>query len=167
MENWKNVKGYEGLYKISDGGNVFSLRSNRNLKPQVNTTGYLQLPLCVNGEKKLVCIHRLIAEHFIPNPDNKPQVNHIDGNKKNNQLDNLEWVTAHENMVHSHALGLNKSLKKGINHHKNKLTENDVREIRRLYATGMISQTSLSKKFGTNQTNIGFIVRRKIWKDVD
>jgi hypothetical protein len=170
MEMWKDVTNWEGLYKISNLGNVYSVRSNKNLKHQKSGhkgSGYLQVPLHRDGKKKLTCVHRLIAEHFIPNPENKPVVNHLDGNKQNNEISNLEWCTVSENMKHAYDTGLNTSLKHGIEHHKSKLNEDDVREIRRLYATGMVSQTKLAKQFGVNQANIGFIVRKEIWKHVE
>ena len=91
-EVWKDVKGFEGLYQISSLGQVKSLRRNKILKPKKHRCGYLIVDLCNNGEKTRY-IHRLVAEAFIPNPNNLPQVNHIDENKKNNSVNNLEWCT--------------------------------------------------------------------------
>lgn len=108
-EIWKDIKGYEGLYQISNLGRVKSLpRAYRCvfstkeiiMKPSTNIAGYLQINLNSEGNLKNYKIHRLVAEAFIPNPENKPQVNHIDEDKTNNLASNLEWVTAKENNNH-------------------------------------------------------------------
>lgn len=109
-EVWKDIKGYEGKYQVSDRGNVKSLNYRRSgvenlLTPWDAGRGYLQ----VIFTRKKYAIHRLVAETFIPNPDNKSDVNHIDGNKKNNNVENLEWCTRQENIIHSWKLGLSKS----------------------------------------------------------
>ena len=92
-EIWCPIKGYEGLYEVSDKGRVKSLKfgKERILKPVRNTCGYLQVSLYKKGEMKPYRIHRLVAKTFIPNPDNLPQVNHIDENPSNNKSENLEW----------------------------------------------------------------------------
>lgn len=112
-EVWKPISGYEGLYEISNYGNVRSLeryKVYRNelrtihakiLKYNTITSGYKQVALYKSGKRKCLLIHRLVAEAFIDNPHNLPQVNHKDGNKTNNNVANLEWCTAKENMVHS------------------------------------------------------------------
>ena len=101
-ELWKDIDGYEGLYQVSNLGNVKSLNYNRTgkeriLKPGNNGLGYLNVLLCKNGKTKTFKIHRLVANAFIPNPYNKPEVNHKDENKTNNCVDNLEWMTSKEN----------------------------------------------------------------------
>lgn len=97
-EIWKDIKGYEGLYQVSNFGRV--KRNGRILKVRVKRKGYLGVVLYNNSEPKHYTIHRLVAEAFIPNPENKPQVNHIDEDKTNNTVANLEWVTAKENANH-------------------------------------------------------------------
>lgn len=94
-EIWYPIKGYESLYEVSDQGRVRSLKfgKERILKPIRNTSGYLQVFLCKNGEKKTYRVHRLVAQTFIPNPHNLPEVNHKDENKENNSVHNLEWCT--------------------------------------------------------------------------
>ena len=105
MENWKDIPGYEGLYQISDFGNVKSLISNRLLKPSKDKFGYVRFNALKNKKSKTLRIHRLVMEVF--NPINSfMQVNHIDGNKLNNRLNNLEWCTDSDNKKHAYKTGL-------------------------------------------------------------
>ena len=106
-EVWKDVKGYEGLYKVSDRGNVFSVErtstNNRKfggitLKPSYDKDGYLMVNLYKNGVIKTKKIHRLVTEAFIPNPESHPEVNHRDEVKTNNYVENLEWCTREHNL---------------------------------------------------------------------
>lgn len=109
-EIWKPIKGYEGLYEVSSFGRVKSHRQKKGdaiRKCAVNSKGYYQLILmCKTHMEKTITVHRLVAQAFIPNPDNKPYVNHKDGNKLNNAVSNLEWCTARENSVHAIQTGL-------------------------------------------------------------
>lgn len=98
---WREIEGFKD-YMISNTGDVYSKISNKILKPRKHTGGYLRCGL--RGKDKF--IHRLVAQAFIPNPQNKPQVNHIDGDKTNNCVDNLEWSTSSENIGHAHRTGL-------------------------------------------------------------
>jgi hypothetical protein len=124
MEIWKDINGYEGYYQISNQGNVRSIdrfdgvhdRKGTIIKPSLKQNGYLQVGLRMHSKRKWIGVHRLVAIHFIENPDNKPQVNHIDGNKQNNTINNLEWVTAKENQNHATKLGLRKNVPKGEKH---------------------------------------------------
>lgn len=109
MKQWKPIKGYEGLYDVSDEGDVYSHFYKVCLKLKLNNNGYYTVRLSLSGKEKNIPLHRLIALHFIPNPENKPQINHIDGNKLNNKLENLEWCTNQENSRHARRLGLDKS----------------------------------------------------------
>ncbi len=93
-------------YEIYDNGAVFSIKSNKFLKIALSTKGYMKVDICVNSIKKKKFIHRLLAEAFIPNPLNKPIVNHINGIKTDNQLENLEWCTSSENQSHAYRLKL-------------------------------------------------------------
>lgn len=118
-EIWKDVVGYEGKYVISNQGNIesiirviknklgrVSIRKGKPITVRLNSFGYYDTRVCKDGMKKSAFIHRLIAEAFIPNPDNKPLVNHINGIKTDNRVENLEWCTNSENMIHAVSLNL-------------------------------------------------------------
>lgn len=118
-QEWVYINGYEGLFKISNFGNgkalrakipmpngYFLLKPARDLVPKKSKNGYMFFSISKNRKQTSYPIHRLVAIHFIPNPENKPQVNHKDGNKENNRVDNLEWCTAKENIDHAEQTGL-------------------------------------------------------------
>lgn len=110
METWRDIAGYEGTYQISNFGRVKSFkRGERILKPKLHTGGYLCVILYSNGSGNGRFIHRLVAEAFIRNPQNKSTVNHLDGDKTNNHVSNLQWATQHENNQHAVLTGLIKS----------------------------------------------------------
>lgn len=104
----KDIKGYEGLYAITEDGRVWSYRTKKFLKPFKNQAGYMRVILFKNGRGKNFLVHRLVAEAYIENdsPDIKTQINHIDGNKEHNWIRNLEWCTPKENMKHAADSGL-------------------------------------------------------------
>lgn len=119
MEVWKDIEGFEGLYQISSLGNVKTLSygpknvrqlSNKSkiLKQSLSSSGYLHVQLYKQGKSKTIMTHILVAKAFVDNPSNKREVNHIDGNKSNNNMNNLEWVTRSENLSHAIKLGLRK-----------------------------------------------------------
>ena len=113
QEIWKDIKDYEGIYQVSNFGRIKN--KTKILSPQISNCGYLRIIL----KNKHYSVHRLVAETFIPNFKNKPQVNHIDGNKTNNSVTNLEWVTDSENQIHNYKnLQFKPSMlnKKGKNH---------------------------------------------------
>lgn len=97
LEEWKDIKGYEGLYKVSNLGNVKNKHS-KLLKPDYSNKGYACVILRKNGVNKKHRVHRLVAEAFIPNPDNLPEIDHKDENKANNEASNLKWCTHKQNM---------------------------------------------------------------------
>ena len=152
-----NIHGYNGKYKIDDLGRVYS--EFKIITPYDNGHGYLAVKLWKNGKCKQHYIHRLVAEKFIPNPNNYPEINHIDGDKRNNAVSNLEWCNRKMNVQHSYDTGLKP---KGEKHFKHKLTENQVAEIRA--ARGKISQRELANKYGVSQTLIYSIQTNKCWK---
>lgn len=104
---WIDVKGYEDNYQINEKGEVRHKIKGNILKQGIGKIGYPVVSLWKNNKGKTHSIHRLLAEHFIPNPENKREVNHKDGVKHNNNLNNLEWVTTSENIKHSYDNGLN------------------------------------------------------------
>ena len=107
-EFWKPIKDYEGLYDVSNFGRVRSVRRNKVMKGVSRKDGYVSCNLICDGKAKNKLIHRIVAETFIPNPKEKSEVNHIDGNKQNNTVKNLQWVTPSENQRHAIKIGLRK-----------------------------------------------------------
>ena len=181
MEEWKPIQNYEGLYEISNLGNVRSLdrevivtRKNktsfkRTLKGQVlrlskTTKGYPQIALGKNGKLKSFEVHRLVAKAFMENPHNFIVVNHIDGNIKNNNVSNLEWCTHSHNSKHAYAIGVLKPIR-GEKNTQSILTDKEVLEIRRLNASGL-SQRKLGKMFNVCHTTIRMIILRRKWKHI-
>ena len=110
MEEWKQIEGCEH-YEVSNMGNIKNTLSGEILKTPLNTWGYPSVTLCGPWGRKNKAVHRLVAEAFIPNIENLPEVNHKDGNKRNNTVENLEWCTAKENVRHSVDACLRTSLK--------------------------------------------------------
>lgn len=174
-ETFLPVPGYEGLYEISNKGRLWSVRrridsgkchrefGGRFLPLRPNHNGYMRVILCVKGSSRNVAIHRLVAEAFIPNPDNLPFVNHRDGNKQNNCVDNLEWCTASQNMKHAFAMGLKTA--KGSNNSAHKLTDEEVDYIRKVYCPydKKYGSVPLAKKFGVHRKTITRVALRKSW----
>lgn len=167
-EIWKDIVGYEGFYQISNLGNVKSLS-------RINSQTEIILKFGFNGDYNTVVlmkdkkprtfrIHRLVALHFIPNPQIKPQVNHKDGVKTNNCVYNLEWNTLSENRLHAYRTGLQKPTI-GENVKTHKLTEKNVREIRRLKLTGA-SNVHISEILKINYSTLRDVVNNVSWKHV-
>jgi len=111
LEIFKPIKGYDD-YLISTWGRVFNTRTGKYVRQEVHDKGYLRVDLFNGAGRKHCKVHRLVAEAFIPNPDGKQQINHIDGNNQNNSISNLEWVTNEENAQKAKEL---RELKKGMN----------------------------------------------------
>lgn len=163
-ENWKPVKDYEGIYEVSDTGLVRSLDRVDSLKrfkrgvlksPYDNGRGYLCVNLKAKGKQAQKTVHRLVAQAFIPNPDNLPEVNHIDGNKKNNHVSNLEWCTVSENKKHAFKKGLNKQ-RKGLDNPQHTLSKEAVIFIRdnaKPYDKNY-SYAELARKFNVSEPTI-------------
>ena len=108
-EPWKFVVGFEGLYEVAPCGAIRNAKTLRWLSPSANDDGYYYVKLFQDGKGQQKAVHRIVAEAFIPNPNNKPQVNHKDRNKGNNDISNLEWVTRAENQSHAIRNGANKT----------------------------------------------------------
>ena len=94
----KDIKNYEGLYAVTSCGKVWSYKSNKFLVPKCGKNGYLYVCLCKDGQKKWYRVHRLVAMAYIPNPDNLPQVDHIDNDRTHNYVNNLQWITCRDNV---------------------------------------------------------------------
>ncbi len=176
-EIWKPVIGYEGLYSISNTGKVRSdIKRNKSwigkiLKP--HKCGNLKKPyhyiyLCKNRIRKHRQISHLVAEHFIGPRPKGYQINHIDGGKLNNNIDNLEYITNLENIQHSWRIGLREP-HKGVRGSKSnfaKLTEKNVLEIRQAYVPRKITMIFLAKKFNVCENCINKIINRKTWNHI-
>ena len=144
-------------YEITRDGKVINKQTGHTLAPQPNGKGYLRVSI----GKKLMFIHRLVAEKYIPNPENKPQVNHKDGNKLNNCVDNLEWVTNQENRNHAVDNDLQVT---GEKCSWAKLTEENVKEIR---ANPGYENEYWAKKFKVSRSTISDVVNYRTWKHID
>lgn len=173
-EIWKPVVGYEGLYEISSYGNVRSLDRFINVRGHIHKRKSRPMKVCCGRYKMIrlskdskvytVNIHRLIADAFIPNPQNKPQVNHINGVKTDNRIENLEWVTCSANIQHAYDNGLKKAVN-GSRHYLSKLTDEIVSDIKRRIRNKEQIQ-SISNHYGVHQSSISKIKSGVTWKHV-
>jgi hypothetical protein len=118
IEIWKGINDYD-KYEVSTFGRVRNVKTDRMLKPRLNSVGYHGVLLCNNGKPKNLLCHRLCAITFIPNTDNKSQVDHIDNDRTNNHINNLRWTTCQENSMNSSMKFNNTSGYKGVHFHKN------------------------------------------------
>jgi len=173
-EIWKDVKGYDGLYQVSNLGRVKSLdryvnskgdsqqlKKGKVLNMHLKKDGYIGIVLCNYGKQKNFRVHRLVAESFIPNPENKAQVNHIDGIKTNNNFLNLEWATDSENIKHAFKNNLIPKAS-GSKNPMAKLTKEQVDDIRN---NNMLTPNKeLSKKFNVSKTCIYRVKNNITWK---
>jgi hypothetical protein len=163
----KPVKNYEALFSITEDGKIYSHRTNKFLKTQIHTTGYRVLCTKLKGRlggTTCLRIHRLVAETYIDNLDNKPMVNHKDGNKLNNHMLNLEWVSCKENIQHAWDTELaHKAC--GVVNHQSKLSDTDVAYIRENYSRYSKTNGSmaLAKKFNVHRTSITSAVSGKTY----
>lgn len=156
VSTFVEIPGFEN-YGVNEDGIIWSFRTQKIKKTVFSRTGRERTVLQdSNGNSKAFLVHRLVAQIFLENPDNKPYINHIDNDPKNNRLENLEWSTAKENSQHAAKLGL----------YNRKLTETEVRLIRVLYKNGNHSYSSLAKRFGVAPWTVSQIVRGKTWKHV-
>lgn len=171
-EIWKPVPGYEDNYIISNFGNIQTvattfrnIRPGRLLKPTACKNGYCIVRLWSKGSGgKPLYVHRLVMLAFVGPCPRGEEVNHKDGNRTNNRLDNLEYMTRSENNFHSyHFLGRKASPTYGEKHHNAKLTRQKAAEIREKYATGNYTYAALGREYGVNYTTIKSIVLGRTW----
>jgi hypothetical protein len=165
IEIWKDIVGYEGLYQVSNFGQVKSLNYNHTgeekiLKPGKNNKGYLFVNLCKNGKVKHFLIHRLVATMFIENFLNKPYINHIDCNPKNNNVDNLEWVTQQENIQYASKLGRLQIAELGKKNNKPLIAIN----LTTKKETYFNSQTEAAKQLNLCPQSINYVLKNKTKK---
>lgn len=165
-------------YEVGDNGSIWSLNYNNTqqrheIKQHIDKYGYKYVVLVVDGKRYKRLVHRMVAISFIENPENKPQVNHVDGNKINNIVENLEWNTARENVIHSYASNLKRTTEKqklvasirysGTNNPKCKLTKEIVSEIRKLRGEGN-TLDELSVRYNISKSQVSSICTFKTWK---
>lgn len=165
MEVWKDVEGFED-YEVSNTDKIKSWKGNKNpiiLKGGIKGHGYRSVNLCKNGKKYQRYVHILVAQAFIPNPLNLPEVNHKDGNKLNNNDWNLEWCTTSDNGKHAYKIGLQIPIY-GEDNVKAKLTEKQVLEIRAL--KGIMPYHKIGEIYGVSKSLIGLIQLRKAWQHI-
>lgn len=174
-EIWRDIPGYEGYYQVSNIGRVRSLdrikcdgirMRGRIKKTHYDACGYEMIQLRKDGAFKHLSVHRLVAQAFIPNPDNLPQVNHIDEIRNHNTVENLEWCTVEYNQNYGHRKEKASKSATGVNNARTKLTERDVREIRSIYIPGdkNYCKRILAEKYGVSYHTITAIVTKREWK---
>lgn len=169
------INGFED-HAVNKNGDVKNLRTNKTLV-QSERGGYLRVSLRKNDKKYHRSIHRLVGKAFIPNPENKPQINHIDCDKQNNHYKNLEWCTNSENQLHAWSNGLQrrterheKQLAKLVKHNKKTkrtLTNEQVKYIRKKYKRGVNSYRHFGDMFGVSGKTIELVVKNIRYKDVE
>ena len=178
MEEWKAIKGYEGLYEVSNFGRIKSLSRIVTLEGRwgkySRTKGerimaqmldgqkhYLMVSLCKNGTVKRYLVHRLVAQAFVENPYNLPEVNHKDENKTNNHFENLEWCTHQYNSIY----GTRKAASRGERNAANKFSEQTVRQIKSEFIPGDPEKglTALALKYGISRSHLCAILHGNRW----
>lgn len=156
-----NIMSYGGGYFVREDGKIIN-KHGKKLSPYDNGSGYLVVGLNIKRKRTSKSIHRILAECFIPNPDNLSDVDHIEGDRRNNSLSNLRWLTHGENIRHSYTLCSRSA--KGENNSRCKTTEGDVHEICRLLSNGLDSKDI--RDLGFNYNRVRAIKGRKNWTHI-
>lgn len=159
------INGVETNYMISDNGQIYSMITNRYLKPFKNPQGYCLVDISVNHVSYTRQLHRLVAITFIPNPDQLETVNHKDGDKSNNRVDNLEWMTRLDNVRHAWATGLAKP-RYGTSNPANVYTEDQIHSVCKMLEVGHSNNKQIAEACGVNVTLIRDIKFRGKWKHI-
>lgn len=176
-EVWKPIEDFENIYEISNFGNIRSLdrlivtkaglpyfKPAQIIKSNIKSAGYVSVLLCKYNKYKTISVHRLVAAHFIPTYNPTLQVNHLDGNKSNNRVENLEWVDAKRNIQHAIENKLRNDL--GSNNKNAKLNEQDIFFIRACHENKMCTRQELAIKFNVHKNYITLIINKKRWKHI-
>ena len=154
-------------YKVSSDGRVKNTLTNRILSLNtIDRYGYVQICLSHKNKKYIKTLHTLVATAFIPNPENKPQVNHKNGNKLKNCVDNLEWATAKENVDHAYKTGLHDNVAKGNKHGLNVYEESTIKRVCELLELGEKSITEISYITGVSKSTIHDVLGEKYWTHI-
>lgn len=159
---WKEIINHPN-YEVNELGEIKNKIKNKILKPFITTNGYLRIRI---SNKIAFQVHKIIALYFIDNPNNFSEVNHIDGNKLNNSINNLEWCNRSQNMIHSYKNNLSKNTfnNKGEKHYNSKLKKEDIEKIKEML-NNSISQKEIAKLFNVSKQTISNIKNNKNWKD--
>jgi len=150
-------------YNVTENGVVINTKTDRVLKQRIRKDGYVDIKLCDKGKSIRKMVHVLVAQKYIPNPLGLPEVNHKDLNKQNNSVSNLEWTNRKGNINHAFN---NNAMPIGIERFSNKLTENQVLEIRSKYIPRLYHAYMLAKEYNVSVPTIYAIIKRKKWKHI-
>jgi hypothetical protein len=162
-EAWQPVTGWEGRYEVSRDGEIRKL-NGEPIGQWLNQDGYALVRL--SSPRKMVRVHRAVADAFVPNPRGLPHVNHIDNDRSNNSADNLEWCDQATNIAHMDAQGRRSKHWLGKRSPAASLSDDEVRELRALYAAGGISLEKVAKRFSISKRAAGRCVNRETYSDV-
>jgi len=163
ISKWKDIPGYEGFYQISNTGLIKNIKRSRHLCLSKNGGGYYKVKLRY-GKKRDAAVHRLVAETFIENPLCLQQVNHINGIKTDNRVENLEWCTPQENITHAIQIGLKNTI--GSNNGSAKLSESDVEEILQLDRMYGLRTRVITKEYHVHKSSVERIKNNITWKNI-